>query len=171
MFMECYQLESIYVGDGWTTDSVTQSSEMFLGCTHILGCQGTTYDENYIDAARAHLDGGPINPGYFSIKGGPAPNVTYAVFSTDLTTLTFYYDNERSSRPGTSYLLNTTDPNPAWLDVAESITQIEFDTTFVNARPTSTRNWFSRMINLDTIAGISNLNTSFVTDKRTMFWG
>ena len=132
---------------------------MFSGCTSLVGGQGTTYDENYIDATRAHLDEGPINPGYFSIKGGPAPSVTYASLSSDDTMLTFYYDNQLSSRPGTSYLLKSTDTYPAWSDVTASITHVQFDSTFVNARPISTRNWFSRMTNLDSITGIDYLNT------------
>ena len=42
---------------------------MFLDCISIVGGQGTTYDENHVDAARAHIDGGPDNPGYFTGSG------------------------------------------------------------------------------------------------------
>lgn len=39
---------------------------MFHGCIRLVGGQGTTYDENHVDATRAHIDGGPGNPGYFT---------------------------------------------------------------------------------------------------------
>ena len=171
MFMGCSQLETIYAGDGWSTDSVTQSSEMFSGCAHLVGGQGTTYDERQVDAARAHIDEGPVGPGYFSIKGGPAPSVAYAVLSADEQTLTFYYDAELSSRPGTAYVLNKAEPNPGWAAAVQSITWVQFDSTFVDARPVSTRNWFNGMSKLDSVTGISYLNTSLVTDMRRMFTG
>jgi len=135
MFSGCNNLSTIYAGNEWSTDSVTQSSEMFYGCTHLIGGQGTTYDESQVDAARAHIDGGPINPGYLSIKNGPAPSIAYALLSTDGATLTFYCDSLRSSRQGTTYLLNTSGPNPGWADAAMGITHVVFDSTCVDARP------------------------------------
>lgn len=66
MFQGCNQLETIYAGNGWSTVAVTESSEMFAGCTNLVGGQGTTYDENCVDAARAHIDGGPSDPGYLT---------------------------------------------------------------------------------------------------------
>lgn len=68
MFSGCKNLETIYAGEGWSTESVTVSSDMFIGCTKLVGGQGTAYDENHVDAAYAHIDGGPDNPGYFTEK-------------------------------------------------------------------------------------------------------
>ena len=68
MFSDCNQLKTIYVGDGWSTAAVTGSGYMFSDCTNIVGGKGTTYDDNHIDAAYAHIDGGPSNPGYFTEK-------------------------------------------------------------------------------------------------------
>ena len=42
------------------------SDNMFYGCTSLVGSQGTAYDENFVDATRAHIDGGPSNPGYLT---------------------------------------------------------------------------------------------------------
>ena len=166
MFEGCNNLKSIYAGNGWSTDSVTSSANMFLGCVNLVGEQGTVYDENHVDAAYAHIDGGPSNPGYLSIKREP-----YAVLTTDQTALTFYYDDQRLSRSNTSYVLNTGTTNPGWSNYAERITQVLFDSTFVAARPTSTFAWFSSMNKLDSITGIEYLNTSSVTDMRRMFAG
>ena len=41
---------------------------MFRGCTNLVGGAGTTYDDNFVDATYAHIDGGTSNPGYFTAK-------------------------------------------------------------------------------------------------------
>ena len=66
MFNGCSHLETIFVGNRWSTDAVTESSEMFYGCTSLAGDKGTVYDEKYVDATRAHIDGGASNPGYLT---------------------------------------------------------------------------------------------------------
>ena len=68
MFEYCENLATVYVGGKWTTDAVTsQNSEyMFGNCFKIMGYMGTTYDENHLDKAYAHVDEGSSNPGYFS---------------------------------------------------------------------------------------------------------
>ena len=95
----------------------------------------------------------------------------YAELSTDNTTLTFYYDNQRSTRPGTTYDLNTGYSNPGWYDNRTSVTSVVFDSSFADARPTSTFSWFNGMSNLTTITDIGNLNTSEVTRMNNMFKG
>ena len=92
----------------------------------------------------------------------------YAVYNDG--TLTFYYDNQRSSRQGTTYDdLRSTTKGIAWKDVKESITKVVFNSSFANARPTSTDSWFSGCKNLTIIQGIGNLNTSEVTNMSYMF--
>ena len=34
----------------------------------MLGGKGTAFDADHVDAAYAHIDGGPSNPGYFTAK-------------------------------------------------------------------------------------------------------
>ena len=68
MFSNCTNLQTIYVGSGWSTTAVTESTNMFYNCTSLVGGQGTTYDANHIDKTYAHIDGGPSNPGYFTAK-------------------------------------------------------------------------------------------------------
>jgi hypothetical protein len=41
---------------------------MFNGCVKLVGGQGTVYDKTHVDAARAHIDEGPNNPGYLTGK-------------------------------------------------------------------------------------------------------
>ena len=171
MFFSCGSLQTIYVLDGWTTAAVTSSTDMFAYCSDLVGGQGTTYDENHVDKAYAHIDGGTSNPGYFTRDpNSPEP---YACYTPSNTTLTFYYDNQRSSRTGTTYDLNTGSNDAGWdTDGTKSnVTKVVFDPSFTGARPTTTYDWFYYMQNLESITGLNYLNTSEVTNMDWMFLG
>jgi len=71
MFSCCENLKTIYVGDKWDTYWVWESSSMFENCTSLVGGAGTVFDSSHIDQEYAHVDGGPDNPGYFTMKGVP----------------------------------------------------------------------------------------------------
>ena len=167
MFMRCSNLRTIYAGSGWSTAAVEASAGMFSSCTSLVGGQGTTYDSSHTNATYAHIDGGPSNPGYFTAKGPEA----YACYTPSNTTLTFYYDTQRSSRTGTTYDLNTGSNDTGWdTDSTKSyVTKVVFDPSFAGARPTTTYDWFYDMTNLQSITGLSYLNTSEVTNMAYMF--
>ena len=166
-FNGCTNLAIIYVGAGWSTAAVTESVDMFNNCTSLVGGQGTTYDANHVTASYAHIDGGPSNPGYFTDMA-PEP---YACYTPSNTTLTFYCDNSRSIRSGTTYDLNKGSNDAGWdTDGTKSdVTRVVFDPSFADARPTTTFDWFYMMNNLESITGISYLNTSEVTNMGHMF--
>lgn len=90
----------------------------------------------------------------------------YAVLATN-GTLTFYCDNKRSSRKGNSYEISGAEVG--WSSKYESIKKVVFDSSFANARPTSTANWFWGCSKLSSIVGIENLVTDNVTDMGAMF--
>jgi surface protein len=102
---------------------------------------------------------------------GAAAAEAYVCYTPENTTLTFYYDEYRSSRTGTTYDLNEGNNHPGWRDdgTCVSVTQVVFDPAFADVRPTSASNWFSDMINLEDISGLDYLNTSEVTDMSYMF--
>jgi len=168
MFMGCSNLRTIYAGSGWSTAAVEASAAMFSNCTSLVGGQGTAYNSsNPKDKTYAHIDGGPSNPGYFTEKGPEA----YACYTPSNTTLTFYYDTQRSSRTGTTYDLNTGSNDTGWdTDGTRSyVTKVVFDASFAGARPTTTRDWFYGMTNLQSITGMEYLNTSEVIYMNWMF--
>ena len=66
----------------------------------------------------------------------------YSVFTEADSTLTFYCDSLRSSRQGTLYSLVIVDSVPDWYEKRAQVFNVVFDTTFVDARPTSTLAWF-----------------------------
>ena len=69
MFYGMSSVSKIYVGNSWSTESVTTSSSMFFQDTNLVGGAGTTYDSSHIDKEYARVDD-PQNgkPGYFTLK-------------------------------------------------------------------------------------------------------
>jgi surface protein len=168
MFCYCFDLYHIFVGDGWSTAAVTSSDGMFEECFNLVGCQETWYDGSHVDASYAHIDEGTGNPGYLSCFDEPEAYVCYSWVSK---TLTFYFDGRRRYR-GSSYSLNTGDESPVWSKSGgpyADITRVSFTSSFAQARPTSTKSWFSGMTNLESISGLKYLNTSEVTNMHSMF--
>ena len=56
MFLNCSRLSTITVSDQWTTSSVTNSTDMFYGCTNLRGGNGTVYNSNVTDKTYARID-------------------------------------------------------------------------------------------------------------------
>ena len=168
MFRSCSALQTIYVGDGWKMSemALTSSHNVFKDCTSLVGGKGTAYDATHVDADYAHVDGGTDNPGYLS-----AGTMSYVCYTPDNTTLTFYHDNQRDSRPGRIYDLNVGINRVGWeLDhTCSEVTNTVIDPSFADARPTTTYAWFYGMNKIDTIIGLEYLNTSEVTIMNWMF--
>ena len=102
----------------------------------------------------------------------------YVAQSEDETTLTFYYDALRSTRPGTTWGIGETKkegdiPVPAWAGTSEEVdtttTRVVFDASFRDFRPTTTAKWFYDCNALKQIEGLEYLNTSEVKDMSGMF--
>ena len=68
MFADCVSLKTIYLVDGWNTNKVEISKDMFRNCPNLVGGQGTKFNEKHTDAEYALIDGGESNPGYFTKK-------------------------------------------------------------------------------------------------------
>ena len=110
--------------------------------------------------------------GWYMWKGGyfkdPTP-VSYVVL--DGTTLTFYHDVLKTTRPGMKFYLNYGDEVPEWSEYASTVTRVEFDRSFIKAAPSSCFAWFNGMSNLTTISGIGNLFTGIANNMASMFAG
>ena len=102
---------------------------------------------------------------------GAAAAEAYACYTSSNKTLSFYYDNYRSSRSGVTYGLNTGTNNTGWESdgTNANVTKVIFDQSFIHARPTTTYHWFNYMTNLESIEALSCLNTSEVTNMANMF--
>ena len=117
--------------------------------------------------------------GYFT-RSNDGSVKAYVVQSTDKTTLTFYYDDQRATRTGTTWGIKVTikvgyNTFPAWAGTFESAesttTRVVFDASFRDFRPTTTARWFLNLRALKRIEGLEYLNTQNVTDMSGMFYG
>ena len=91
-------------------------------------------------------------------------------------TLTFYYDTQKATRPGTKWGIEEEHEGtfiPAWAGTDgtpnTTTTQAVFDPSFKDFRPKTTARWFNYFKALTQITGIENLNTEEVTDMSDMF--
>ena len=99
----------------------------------------------------------------------PVTVMAYACYTPSNTTLTFYYDNLKNTRPGTTYDLPEEGYLPEWNSTGA--TKVVINSSFAGARPTTTFAWFYNMSGLTSILGMNYLNTSEVTDMSSMFQG
>ena len=103
MFNGCSSLKTIFVSRLFTTAEVGSSDRMFDGCCLLVGGAGTAYDSSFVDSARARIDGGSDDPGYFTgkhekldgdVNGSGALNVVDAQIVYDIATTDFYKDRQ-----------------------------------------------------------------------------
>lgn len=161
MFKDCSSLTTINANDDWSTGVVFVSDQMFDGCTSLKGGNGTAYNASHVDVAYAHADAAD-NAGYFTAVVEP-----YAVLSG--TTLTFYYDTQRPSRPGITYILPWEGERPDWYGDDE-ITAVDFDTSFKQYRGlTSAKNMFKELSGLQTVSNLRQMYAYNVKDMSYMF--
>ena len=97
----------------------------------------------------------------------------YAVISSDMKELTFFYDYDKASRKGMNMEQYTNGYGQRvydWSKYQLVVTKVVFDNSFAACTSiTSTNRYFYDFNKLETIVGIENLNTSNVTDMHSMF--
>ncbi len=154
MFSGCSSLKRVDVSRGFVTKSVTQSGDMFQGCTQLVGA--VPFDSAKTDAQMANW-----TTGYLTL-----PSHIYAQYAD--STLTIYYGDDNDA---TSYYtpIDLEMELPGWHNVAKDITKVVIDKSVAQARPKSTFGWFYEMIKLKDIEGLAYINTSCVTNMMGMF--
>ena len=100
-----------------------------------------------------------------------SPYTAYTVYNASDFTLTFYFDNMRASRTGTTFDLNTGNSAPGWSSVSSNIKHVVFDENFSTTHPTSTYRWFAGCSNLEDIFGLEFVRTDEVINMAEMFSG
>ena len=158
MFFGCKMLKEIYVSDKFVTDDVISSRCMFSNCSSLSGDIDWTSDKPS-DKTYAKIDGG-----YFRDKA--YDNRPFVKFADG--TLTFRCGYKKTLGEN-EYALKSGENQPKWNTHNNNITQVVFDASFANARPTNCYAWFQKFNKLKQIEGIENLNTENVTDMSYMF--
>ena len=191
MFNGCTNLKDIYVSLAWTTGVVNSSSNMFKGCTSLVGEDGTTlatYNNSSLDRTHATDEaGGYMKTGVTTELDEPQ---SYAIWCADNTTL-YFLQSKKQLVTGRSFTPNgsttpvkmttvwsgtqvtaTGNSNPAWLNTVKTILQhVVFEPSFATATPNSLYAWFYQCTALTTIQGFNYLNTANITNMAYMFSG
>ncbi len=180
MFYQDTKLTTIYSDDAmFVTTNVTSSGSMFLGCTSLVGGNGTAYSSSAINCSMAHVDT-EENPGYFTEV--PGEKEAFAVYSADDESLTFYYASVPSE--GRSYHNKTVTQvytgfddqlysaysSVPWHDVGSDVLSVSFDSSFATVQPVAGAYWFYNFRNCVSL-DFTYLDTSCMTSMRAMFRG
>jgi surface protein len=193
MFNGCSQLVSIYVFAGtWDIkDKISQwsSTQMFTGCTSIVGQDATTYNSSNVTAAYAHAGTGgylraaelPLaiwcnsNTTLYFVKTSDAVGVGKTFMpegsSTGVTVTNIWVGDEvENTLVRRDALFKTPYWNSYQYSVRDNATRVVFESTFADVKPNCTSGWFQQFENLTAVDGLNYLNTSEVTDMSSMFY-
>ena len=180
MFKNCSNLETIFCDADWNASTkLTNTTDMFSGCTKLTGLFGTTYSESKIDKTYAHPDHGTNQRGYFT----PIHRVFGSV-SSDKTKLTYYCQESLTKTPSDD-LYDPIARNASylrWTDAYNKITKIVIEPSMQNAPLTNCNFMFyggydnstsshHNLSKVTSIEGLENLNTANVTSMMGMFSG
>ncbi|MCR4852655.1 MAG: BspA family leucine-rich repeat surface protein [Prevotella sp.] len=168
MFKDCVRLKTIYVSDNFVTDSRNKFgiSDVFLGCDSIVGGAGTTYASNKTDIFMTVIDGVNDKEGYLT----DIADQTYMVFDSATGTMTLYGDGKRANHSEeTAYTLASGEWTTFHTEQGSNVRRVVLDSSFADARPTTTAGWFQGFSNLTEVAGLEHLNTLRTTTMSSMF--
>ena len=82
MFEECSAITTIYANDNWSNVNVMSGDGMFIGCTKLIGGNGTAYDASHTDYTYARIDK-PGEPGYFTDMNAATETVAVPQFTVE----------------------------------------------------------------------------------------
>ena len=179
MFQGCTNLESIYIDDSWTTAAVTESTDMFAGCTSLVGQDGSRLgDLPAIDATRAHVEAGGLMHVVtmpYAIYCGENQTL-YITYSSKLYTTGGQYTPEGSTEPLTiTSVLKQSEVGAYMMTAGEgeaaAATRVVIEPSFSAVRPTGLDYWFKGGANLTEIVGLERIDMSEVTGTSSMFEG
>lgn len=144
-------------------DIPTKDGSVFLGWKVATG----EYNGDYTYENAKIIEDVEKNFGNYVIKA--TWGAAYAVYEDG--TLTFKV-GDSGSETGTVYTIPTDGSEPGWVsdNTNASITQVVFDSSFDQARPTSCASWFYECTGLTSLVGMKYLHTDDVTDMSNMFY-
>lgn len=163
MFAGCNNLETLFVGCGWSVDNVTQanSKSMFDGCWRIKGSK--SFDSGITDYRGATIE-------YYIVKDCSGDFTAKAYAQLYGNTLTFYYDKYKSVYE-TTFALNSGEKLPKWNEYKNDIKTVVFDKNFEKYTPKTCFKWFYGCQNLTSVQNLNNLDLTYCTSTSYMFSG
>lgn len=168
MFSGCTRLAEIDATYLFTVGTVTKSTDMFAGCTALVGGKGTAYDSANVDKSRANVDENPHRYGYFT-----AASLPYAVLGgmSGQRVVSFRYDDKYGNNPVrlTNGFCIKESAAVRW--PVERICEVAFEPSITNWHPTSCERLFWNLSQVSNITGLAYLDTSLCTNMTSMFSG
>lgn len=169
MFYGCSNITFIYYYGTW---NISNSSEMFYNCQKLAGGDGIAYNSSKVNGSYANLDG------YFTAS--PTRNF-YALWCGNTSDLYFLYtyipyQSGQSYNGGIitdAWVINDINSKAIhpWLSTVQAnVKRATFRESFSSAKPVSLKQWFSGCELLESIEGLTYLNTSSATDMSYMFY-
>lgn len=152
-FQNCKNLKTIYVTSAFTTDKVTEGRTAFAGCVNL-----PNYTTDKTGVEMAHTGAG----GYLT-----AATASWVRWDAPTGTLSFHRGVTKPE--GDNILGLGYGKNPEWDTHAAEIQKVVFKAGFRDETHTTCSNWFNGCMNLTSIEGIENLNTSNVKNMSGMF--
>lgn len=184
MFRECYSLTDINLSH-FDVTKVTDMHYMFYNCSGLTSLTLPKEMDKLINFSSPCYNVGQwgsapcllVVPSDFNFNGvnisqSPfcwadgyfnSPWEAYAELDAN-SKLTFYFDDQRGNRTGTTYDIDGS-------YIGYGATSVAFDKSFANYLPSSTAQWFKNMTALTSISGLENLITWNVYDMNEMFSG
>ena len=101
MFALCSELTTIICKSDWSGHPFIEAQIMFSGATNLIGQNGTTYDNDHIDAEYARPDGINGKKGYFSDHLITYRTVTYVDWNGDELYVEQVADGKNAKGPDT----------------------------------------------------------------------
>jgi len=172
MFLNCAALTTIYCNGDWSSYGAS-STDMFKGCTQLIGNKNTTYDPSHVSGEYACRDGFNGKKGYFTSRAMRM----YTEYNDLSTTLTYYFDGLYESRTGVEFYEPDDISAERFSGYNDKISVVKIDESLKTAMLASTASMFFggnpglSLTSLTTIIGLENLNTEDVTDMNGMFFG
>lgn len=183
MFNGCSGLKKLTVGTGCSFDKLSSASNVFKSVSglYVLLARPTAMD-NVKTAFTSKLGFKVGTHGRFVEPGTEAVQALWTEGNTTLTFLLDYqykvgdmYNGQKVTKvwSGNDVMQSPENDVPEWdkLDakVRDKVTTVVFDKTFASVMPTSMSYWFYYCKKLTTLSGMSNLNTSKVTNMKRLF--
>ncbi|MCR4664364.1 MAG: BspA family leucine-rich repeat surface protein [Paludibacteraceae bacterium] len=173
MFMGCTSLKTIYCSYNLSVYPNLLGTDMFAGCTSLIGGNDTKYDASFTNKSYAKPDE-VSNPGYFTIVNelyGYLYNETFYITydgKRHRSWLSFYPDGhiEPEGKLPEEWMADTYAERRA---TAKSINFFTYK--LENVHPTSTAHWFEGFTEANEVFHIQWLQTDEVTDMSYMFAG
>ncbi|MBR1453579.1 MAG: BspA family leucine-rich repeat surface protein, partial [Lachnospiraceae bacterium] len=174
MFENCENLTKITADENFT--ALTSSTNMFKGCTKLVGGSGYKYNENNVNGTFARIDLGGIKPGYLTMPDSAYKNVKIEVGSIKIpdsekaNIKTIKVDNPTGTIKNYDREIILNNSTGLRGQIVGDELYIHFSSKIANLTGVgSLESAFEGLTELTSIDGLDKINMGDVTSMKSMF--